>query len=156
LRLSTDIVELVLNFPTNLKSTQSEFRWRNYGQNTISAQQNSKSAVCNSGTHLLPVMFQLVPKIMNRNFKITDHNYWWLECKFIFWKRLFIVIKRFLHSFVPDISKDSEKLIASNKKRRTPLEKRLEKKNSRTGREISRRSSWCILFFILFSCCAVV
>jgi hypothetical protein len=82
--LSINVVELVLSFPTNFKSTQSEFGWRNYGQNTISVQQNSKSTVRNSVTHLLPVPFQLVTKITIRNSKIADHNYWQLEREFLF------------------------------------------------------------------------
>jgi hypothetical protein len=43
-----------------------------------------------------------------------------------------------MDSFIPDISEHFEKLIPSKKKkkRRTPLEKRLEKKNSRIGQEI--------------------
>jgi hypothetical protein len=122
----------------NLKSTQSEFRWKDYGQHTISAQQNSKSAVRNSETYLLPVLFQFMPKIM-------DRNYWRLEREFVFWKWLFIRIKRFLHSFVPDISQHSEKLIPNKKKRRTPL----EKKNSRTGREIEDLLG--VFFLLLFS-----
>jgi hypothetical protein len=160
--LSIDVVELVLSFPTNLKSTQSKFRWRNYDQNTISALQNSKSTVHNfeitvhnSGTHLLPVLFQLVSKITDRNSKITEHNYWRLEHEFIFWKRLFIRIKRFLHPFVPNISQHSKKLIPSKKKRRKPLEKILEKKNSRTEREIEDLLG-VFFFFTLFSCCVVV
>jgi hypothetical protein len=149
LGLSIDILELVLGFLTNLKLTQSEFGWKNYGQNIISAQHNSKSAVRNfeitvrnSSTHILPVLFQLVPKI-------TDCNYWWLEHKFIFWKRLFIGIKMFLHSFISNISQHYEKLITSKKKRRTSLEKRLEKKNSRIGREIEDILG--VLFLLLFS-----
>jgi hypothetical protein len=90
---------------------------------------------------ILSVLFQLVPKI-------TDHNYWWLERKFVFWKWLFIGIERFLHSFVPDISQRFEELIPNKKKRRTPLEKRLEKKNSRAGREI--KDVLGVFFLLLF------
>jgi hypothetical protein len=105
--------------------------------------------VHNSETHLLSVMFQLVPKITDCNSKIADRNYWWLEREFMFWKQLFIKIKRFLYPFVSDISEHSGKLIPSKKKRRTSSEERLEKKNSRTGREIE--DLFGVLFLLLFS-----
>jgi hypothetical protein len=54
-----------------------------------------------------------------------------------------------LNPSVPDISKHSEELIPSKKKRRTPLEKRLEKKNSRTGREI--KDLLGVFFLLLFA-----
>jgi hypothetical protein len=44
-----------------------------------------------------------------------------------------IGIKEKMNPFVRNISQRSKELISSKKKRRTPLEKRLEKKNSRTG-----------------------
>jgi hypothetical protein len=65
-----NIIELLLSFPTNLKSTKLEFRWRNYCQNTISAQQNYKSAVhnlkimvSNSRTQVLSTLFFSMPKL---------------------------------------------------------------------------------------------
>jgi hypothetical protein len=91
-----------------------------------------------------PFCFNLCLKLRTA---ILDRNYLRLEHKFIFLKRLLIGIKRFWHSFVLDISQHSEKRISSNKKRRTPLEKRLEKKNSRTGREIEDLLD---VFFLLF------
>jgi hypothetical protein len=48
----------------------------------------------------------------------------------------FVVIKKELNPFIPDISQCCEELIPNKKKRRTQLEKRLEKKNSKTGQEI--------------------
>jgi hypothetical protein len=115
LELSINIVEFVLNFPTNLKSTQSEFGWRNYGQiqsvRDIILKVRSailKITVSNSRTHFLPVLFRLVPKITDRNSKIMDRNYWWLEHEFVFLKWLFIEIKNFLHPFIPNVKVPSE------------------------------------------------
>jgi hypothetical protein len=106
--------------------------------------------VRNSGTQLLPVLFQLVPKIMVRNSKIANHNYWQLEREFVFWKRLFIGIKRFLHPFVPDISQHSGKTDPKQERRGiTQLEKRLKKNNSRIGREI--KDLLGVFFLLLFS-----
>jgi hypothetical protein len=50
--------------------------------------------------------------------------------------------------FVQIISQHSEKLIPNKKKRRTPLEKRLEKKNLRTRREI--KDLLGVFFLLLF------
>jgi hypothetical protein len=50
--------------------------------------------------------------------------------------------------FVQIISQHSEKLIPNKKKRRTPFEKRLEKKNLRTMREI--KDLLGVFFLLLF------
>jgi hypothetical protein len=55
-----------------------------------------------------------------------------------------------LHPFVPDISQHSEKLIPSKKEEKNTIEEEFEEGELK-NRARNRRSSWCIIFFTLFS-----
>jgi hypothetical protein len=143
LGLSIDVVELVLSFPSNLKSTQSVCI-RILKVRSVILELILYQFRFNLWSKLRSAILKLWTIIIDDwSANLCFKSSYWLE----------------LRGFYTPSSETSLNLLENwsqaRKKRNNIIEEEFEEGELK-NRTRNRKSSWCILSFTLFSCCAVV